>query len=216
MYNIFDMENEKLFLIYIPVPEQISEKIHQINEIINSKFDTNSYSSFYKGKWQSHIMLYLSPMDVERQEDIVKEVELLSKKLKKFRVVLGDFEKASGNYLFIGVKDDPDGYLRYVHDELVKILLSFRNSVIKEKYLQKWDSYTSEEQERIKNTGVPYEYVSHTSVASLDNEEEVKEAINILKEISLDGSYFDAEKIEIMTSDLDYSNKEIISSFYLE
>lgn len=208
------MQKEKLFLIYIPVPEHISEKIYQMNEIINGKFDNNSYSSFYKGKWQSHIMLYLSPMSVDKQSDIVREIKLICKDLKRFKITLGDFEEATGNYLFIGVKDDPEGSIKCLHENIVKALLPFRCTLIKEKYLQKWDSYTIEEQDRIKNTGTPYNYVPHTSVASLDNEEEVKTAIKMLEDKSLKGLGFIIDRIEIMTSNInDYTDKEIIASF---
>lgn len=210
------MENEKLYLVYIPVPEYISDKIHQMNLLVTDRFENNSYSSFYKGKWESHIMLYLSPMACSRQGDIIREVELLSKKFKKFKIILDDFEEASGNYLFIGVRDEPTDTIKYFHDELVNAMLPFRDSSIKEKYLQMWDTYSVEEQNRIKTTGIPYEYVPHTSVASLSSESEVAEAKSMLKDKSLEGLEFEADKLDIMISGVnDYTNKEIIASFDL-
>jgi hypothetical protein len=208
------VKSNKLFLIYLSVPKKISEKIFEINKLISRRFPENSYSAFYKGKWQSHIMLYLSPMDMADKENIIREIRSIAEGTKTFRVVFDDFEKASGNYLFVGIKDEPKGSIKGLHNKIVRALLPFRDGVIKEKYLQKWESFSSEERERIKSTGVPYEYVPHTSVATLGSEKEVLEAINEIKNLSPKGVEFEVKRIEIMTSNVDdYEDKEIVSSF---
>ena len=155
-------------------------------------------------------MLY----NLDEKENIVREIRLIAEGTKPFKIVFDDFEEASGNYLFIGIKDEPKGSIKGLHNKIVSALLPFRDGVIKEKYMQKWESFSTEEQERIKSTGIPYEYVPHTSVATLGSEKEVLEAINEVKDKSPKGLEFEVEKMEIMISNVDdYDDKEIISSF---
>jgi 2'-5' RNA ligase len=210
------MENtvdSKSFLVYIPPSEYVSDLLKEVNQKLRDRHPSNTYLPLYQGKWHSHLMLYLSPMPVKNQGRIIEKVKAISKKIILFNIELSELEMAESNYLYIGVNKEAKVILENIHNNLVEALYPHRDTTIKEKYLQKWDSFSEEEKNRIKTTGLPYIYVPHTTLGVFENKKELEQAYNEAQEFNLTGKSFTADRIEILTSvGSDYRDKEIVLS----
>lgn len=191
------MGESKNYLIHFEPPQELSNKIQYIFNKISSEFD-NTYNSLIDGIWRSHLMVYLSPMPVANEPEILKVLELISKELKPFRVVLGDFVKGSNGYIFVEVNNKYQNTLIEIREKIIEALYPLRDTAIKQKYLDKWDQFSSEEKERIKLTGLPYEYNAHFTVAQVPADKQ-DEALSIIKDRGLSGESFTASELQVLT-----------------
>lgn len=206
-------ETTKSFLIYIPPSEEISYLLEKVSTKLRENHPSNTYIPLYKDKWHSHLMLYLSPMPKENQVKIIETVSKVSKELPSFKVELSYTELSEANYIYVGVNNEAKNILEKIHNQLVISLAPFRDETIKEKYLQKWDSFSEEERLRIKTTGLPYIYVPHITLGIFGSRKEQEQAYKEILSFNLMGNSFIADKIEILTSDKSgYKGKEIIFS----
>lgn len=208
-----DKRDSKSFLIYIPPSQEISDLLEKVNNRLRENHPSNTYLPIYKGKWHSHLMVYLSPMPIIKEKEIITIVSDLSKELSSFEVILSELEIADSNYLYVNVDEKSKIILENIHEQLVERLKSLRDATIKEKYLQKWDKFSEDEKYRIKTTGLPYIYVPHMTLGVFENRQEQEVAYSEALPFNLTGKKFRANKIEILTSvEPDYKEKEIILS----
>lgn len=187
------MEANKQLLVYIKPPKTISQQIFCLNQEISSKFH-NDYLSHLKSVWESHLMVYLSPMLLINTDKILKIVGESALAIKPFMIKLGDFTTKEDKYLFVSVEEQSQAHFKTIHDDLVLGLKDCRDQTISKKYLDRWDNFSDEEKERIQNTGLPYLYEPHMTVARLLSEE-LSLALEIIKDKSLRGQHFIAEKL---------------------
>lgn len=203
----------KSFLIYIPPSAKISYLLEKVNMKLRENHPSNTYVPLYKGKWHSHLMVYLSPMPVSNQNNIIDVVKNIVGDIKAFTVKLSDLEIADSNYLYVNVDNESRILLENIHSRLVEKLALFRDRTIKEKYLQKWDTFSHDEMNRIKTTGLPYKYVPHMTLGVFSGKEEQEIAFKEVTPFNLKGNSFLAKGIEVMTSiGSDYKDKEIVYS----
>lgn len=142
-------------------------------------------------------MVYLSPMPEKNEAKILEVVKQVAENLKPFEVKMSDFEKEGSGYIFVGVDKKCHMQLRDIRDELIDRLLQFRDSSIKKKYSDKWESFSEQEKQRIKKTGLPYKYRPHLTVAKV-LPQEVDRATSLIENKSLKGSCFDVGTIQIL------------------
>lgn len=208
-----EVVTSKTFLIYIPPSEEVSNLIEKANIVLRPNHPNNTYIPLYKGKWYSHLMVYLSPMPVTETENIINAVNKITNNISRFTVKLSDIEMADANYLQVRIDRESQVFIRSIREKLVEVLLPYRDKTIKSKYLQKWDSFSDDEKVRIKTTGIPYVYEPHLTIGVFGDTDELKQAYEEVKQINFTGENFEANKIEILTSfGNDYNNKEIILS----
>jgi len=201
----------KSFLIYIPPSQEISDLIEKVNIKLRENHPSNTYIPLYKGKWHCHLMVYLSPMPSENEESIIDVVQKLTKEVSPFKVELRDLNYADSNYLYIGVNEDARIKLESIHNKLVEKLSPLRDQTIKEKYLQKWDSFSEEEKNRIRTTGLPYKYTPHITLGVFSGKTEQSVAYKEALPYNLKGNSFVANSIEILTSvGSNYEDKKIV------
>ena len=144
-------------------------------------------------------MAYLSPMPVENEQKILDVVTKLNKVIPKFRVKLEGFVKGTNGYIFVALDEKSQNKLKEIRNQLIDSLLPYRDSTIKQKYLDKWERFSEEEKDRIKTTGLPYEYEAHLTLAQVPEGKE-EEVIEILQGNSLNGQNFEAIKLQVLTS----------------
>ncbi len=190
------MEEAKHYLIYFEPPLSISTRIQKLYKIISSKHK-NSYNSLVNGIWRSHLMVYLSSMPEENETKILTVVKKIAENLKPFKVKLSDFEKEDSGYIFVGIEKNYHKQLKSIREKLIDELLPYRDSSIKKKYLDKWDSFSNPEKQRIKKTGLPYKYKPHLTVARV-LPEETKSAIKLIEDKSLKSTHFTVNTIQVL------------------
>lgn len=212
------MSKSKQLLIYIRPPLTVSERIFNLNKFLSNRFH-NTYLSHLENvvpKWESHLMLYLSPMPQENIQKILAVVKLITKKTSSFKVKFGHFETdPASKYIFIKTDEESRAPINKIREELVDKLKIFRGKTIKQKYLKKWDSFTKEEQERIKNAGLPYIYQPHITVARLESNE-IDEALKLIADKSFKGESFIASEVRIAQANDDLNALwSVLASFKL-
>jgi len=164
-------DNDKQILIFVRPPKEISRRIYKLNKLLSSKFH-NSYMSHVPFEWESHLMVYLSPMPNHNLNSILQESQQIVAQTRSFTVKLGGFEIAAGNYLVIAIDKESAPRLHQLHDNLVN----------------------DKEKIRIKDTGIPYPYEPHLSVAKL-LPEELNSAMSLIKDNSFSGESFLAREL---------------------
>lgn len=199
------------YLIHFEPPIEISQKIEKLHRKISNQYE-NPYNSLIDGVWRSHLMVYLSPLPKENEESILDVAEKTSKEFQPFNVLLNDFEKGSTGYIFVGINEESQQPLRNIRKVLIDRILPHRDTTIKQKYLDKWESFTEEEETRIKTTGLPYSYTPHFTAAKVD-EDKVKPAMDLISDSSLAGESFTAEYLQVLTFCQDVN--QIIGRFKL-
>lgn len=142
-------------------------------------------------------MVYLSPMPEKNETGILNVVKRTAENLKSFEVKMSNFEIESSGYIFVGVDRKCHKQLKDIRDELINKLLQYRDSSIKKKYLDKWESFSELEKQRINKTGLPYKYKPHLTVAKVQPQE-VDRAFSLIKNKGLRGSCFDAGAIQVL------------------
>src|SRR3989344_1798583 len=96
----------KSFLIYIPPSNEISNLLEKVSTKLRENHSSNTYIPLYKGKWHSHLMVYLSPMPVENQNKIIETVSKITKELRSFKVELSNIELSESNYMYVGINNE--------------------------------------------------------------------------------------------------------------
>ncbi|KKU83377.1 MAG: hypothetical protein UY11_C0021G0017 [Candidatus Amesbacteria bacterium GW2011_GWC2_47_8] len=125
---------------------------------------------------------------------ILQESQQIVAQTRSFTVKLGGFEIAAGNYLVIAIDKESAPRLHQLHDNLVNRFTSLRGKGINPKYLEKWAIFSDKEKIRIKDTGIPYPYEPHLSVAKL-LPEELNSAMSLIKDNSFSGESFLAREL---------------------
>ena len=208
-----DTTETKSYLIYIPPSPAISDLLEKANSSLREKHPSNTYVPLYKGEWHSHLMVYLSPMPFSFHNKILAAVEKIVAETNAFTVELAENEMADANYLQVRISEKSQVPIRAIRQKLIDALLPYRDQTIKDKYLQKWDTYTEEEQHRIKTTGIPYKYEPHFTLGVFGDKEELAQAYQESLSFDFRGLSFVGDKIEILTSiGSDYADKEIVFS----
>lgn len=187
----------KNYLIHFEPPQRISDQIQKMYATISNNFE-NKYNSIVDGIWRSHLMVYLSPMPVSNQENILQVVKDISKTLTPFQIELGNIVKGTSGYIFIEIDELAQTQLEEIRNKLIERLMPLRDSYIKQKYLERWDELSKIEQERIRTTGLPYEYKAHFTIAQVP-EGSQEEAIATIKENTVAGEKFTANKLQVIT-----------------
>lgn len=161
------MQDLAQYLIYIPVPQNISNQFEEWNKFIGSKH-ANTYKTYIDDKWSSHLMLYLSPMPGKNLTKILDEIKTFSSTLSTTKISFDRFTSKPDGFIFAEISEDSKTLLEEMHSNLVNILLRYRDQNIKPKYLERWDTYSEKQRNNIKTTGIPYEYEPHITVAKVD------------------------------------------------
>lgn len=203
---------EKQILIFIRPPLAVSKKILKLHRLLASKFH-NEYMNHATFEWESHLMVYLSPMPISKTKDIVEITSEVVKKFQPFIIKLGNFAEIPGNFIAIKIEGTSFNTLEKIHLDLVQELVHLRGKGIKPKYLERWDTFDKEEKQRIKQTGLPYKYLPHLTLARLPSEE-IPKALKFIEKLNFLGKPFQARGLMVaQESDSPLVDWNIIGDF---
>lgn len=183
----------KQILIYIKPPDEVSDKVFELNNLISSSFH-NDYRSNIDGKWQSHLMLFLSRMNINHISEIIDSSRKAITGVRPFKVTFGTFKVESPKYLFLEIDKNSVSNFSAIHERLVNELQTYRDQSINQKYLDKWSKFSEDEKERIKLTGLPYKYEPHITIARV-LPEELYSTENLIRDKSMKRITFEAKTL---------------------
>jgi hypothetical protein len=187
------MEEKRTIICFYP-SEEICSLYKQAYDRISSKFP-NDYMSHAKFTWRPHLMVYLSELPVQNNPKIISVVEKIASQTLSFKVMIHEPYTMSANYIAYGISS-PNDELISINKELVKQIAPLRGTVIRQKYLDNWSNYSNEQRRLLKDTGLPYPYESHLSIAKLLPEQNIQ-ALKLISDIPLAGKEFIASEIII-------------------
>lgn len=200
-------------MVYFESPGEVSNKVEAFNKLISKDFE-NTYQSYMDGKWFSHIAVwYQSPMPKHNESKILSAVEKIATDTRSFDVTLKDFVLGSSGYVFVDLDDSSKKRFHSIYKLLRKEIGDLKGIEIAKKYLERWESFSDKEKLRVKETGRPYQYQAHISVAKVA-EDKNAEALKLLKDKSLGGYKFTADRIKVL--DFYNNNYKLIGEFLLE
>lgn len=186
------------YMVYIEAPQEISDRVERLNKLIDRRY-SNTYFSYFGKRWFSHIAVYYpSPCPKYNEEKINRVAKEISAIIPAFNISLSDYiiEEKTG-YILIGCEEE-------ALEPIIKMDELFRNKLsglqgfqIKQKYLDMWDSFTKEEQERTLAVGRPYPFQPHISVCKV-NPNEVKKAYEDIRTEVFSGETFSVNKLYML------------------
>jgi len=171
------MLTTKFHTIYIPLPKHINDELFTLYKDLSQKY-TNEYLN--EKSWKAHITIGVLPLT---DKDTGKFVQIGTKILdtiEKFPVSFSTFELSTDKrYIFL----EPDTPSK---EKVMELRKRFEKETkdkftieIPGKYKEKWDTYTNEEKEQLKQTGSPYLFEPHVSIVKLDPAESEKALMEI-------------------------------------
>lgn len=160
------MQDSALHTINISVPDDIIYDLTEIYEYIDSRFE-NLYP--YKNNWEPHIDLYTMRVKEENSNKYINELEKVELPNINLKIDLTSFSISNDQkYIFIEFSDDTRKQILELRSFIDKNFGKYKDLDIPNYFLEKWYSYTKEQQDRIKKTGSLHEYSPHISLIKLN------------------------------------------------
>jgi hypothetical protein len=171
------MLTTKFHTIYIPLPKNFNDELFAIYKDLSQKY-TNEYLN--ENSWKAHVTIGVLPLIDKDTETFVQIGTRVLAGIKKFSVSFSAFELSTDKrYIFL----EPDVQSK---EKIMELRKRFEKEIkdkfkieIPRKYIEKWETYTDDEKERLQQTGSPYLFEPHVSIVKLDP----TESENALKEI---------------------------------
>ncbi|MDO8240815.1 MAG: 2'-5' RNA ligase family protein [Candidatus Moranbacteria bacterium] len=117
----------RINIAFMP-PVEIAEKVAQISYEIGAKEE--SYFVIDRKNFHPHITIYGFEFPARNLENVLAEIEILSKKLSSAKFV---FKKVTTEEGYIGIECDNTEEIKHIHETTIKALNPWREGHIRDK-----------------------------------------------------------------------------------
>ena len=172
------MLTKKYRTLYLPFPSDIHQQLFNLYRDLGQKYG-NQYLD--EKSWLAKITIGVLPLqDIETQrfvnlcQTVLFDVHPFTVELSKFTI------SPEGKYIFLSFSPTTDKIVWDLRHKFEKKMVGF-DVQTPDKYLEKWDTYTSRQQDLLKQFGSPYEFESHLSLVKF----EIDQTKQAIKEINV-------------------------------
>lgn len=194
MNELNELKDTPLHTVYIPVPDKISNRIHNIYSYLSDKYE-NKYP--LKNNWKAHINIFTQRVKEKDSQAYLSTLSQFGNIMPKIEITLDNFSLSNDHrYLFINLSQETITSILELRATIEQKAKEFRDTAIPQYYKEKWNTLSKSQRQSIKETGGLHKYSPHISITKL-NEQEATTALKDIEQMDLNGLKWTAQYLEV-------------------